>query len=177
MGLLAVAFALPLAFAALIPALAQSPTFRPLLNKLGRSRKLEPVAHNAKLILGRTRELAQLVAVSLLFQVLAVYAIVLLFAALRTTGIVAESAVVAAMYAIASLLPISINGWGVMESSFALTAEGLGIDFGSAVVVSLTLRLMTVLLSLVGALLFLHDKGRRADVEAISLEKAGHAGG
>ena len=94
-------------------------------------------------------------------------AIIFLFAAVHTTGIIAESAVVGAMYGIASLLPISINGIGVMEGSFALTAEQFGIGFDGAVIVALILRLGMILLSIAGAVLFLLDRGRAADLDAI----------
>ena len=158
---------LPVVLALMLPGLLRSSSFKPLNDKLARVPKLEPLVHNAKLILRGGRSLLHLLGVSILFQVLAILAIILLFSAVDTTGIVAESAVVGAMYAIASLLPISINGLGVMEGSFAITAEQFGIGFDSAVIVALILRLGMVLLSLAGAVLFLLDKGRAADLDAI----------
>jgi uncharacterized protein (TIRG00374 family) len=166
-GVLFVALMLPVVFALVLPGLLRSSSFKLLGKKLARFPKLEPLVHNAKLILGGGRSLLHLLGASVLFQVLAIVAIILLFAAVHTTGIIAESAVVGAMYAIASLLPISINGIGVMEGSFALTAEQFGLGFDSAVIVALILRLGMVLLSLIGAVLFLFDKGRAADLDAI----------
>ena len=168
-GWLIAVFALPLIFGAMLRGLLHSPLFRPLREKLVRVPKLQPLADNAKLIRGSGQKLIRLVGVSVLFQALAILAIVLFFAAMRTTGIVAETAVVGATYAIASLLPISINGLGVMEGSFALSAAKLGIAFDTAVVVSLILRLVIVLLSLIGAVVFLWDKGRTADGATNSL--------
>lgn len=171
MALSALAFALPLLLAGAVPALARSALLRPLRSRLERVRKLEPLMHNARLILRQQSSLARLAGVSLLFQMFAILAIVLLFAGLETTGIVAESAVIGAMYALASLVPISINGIGVMEGSFAVTAQSLGIDFSSAVIVTLIMRVTTIALSLVGALVFMQDKGRAADVAALAAAK------
>lgn len=167
-GLFVVVLSLPLIAAALFPRLLQSASFRPFLKKLARISKLEHLTVNAKLILGQRHRLIHLLGVSVLFQTLAILAIVLLFAAVQTTGIIAESAVVGAMYAVAALLPISINGLGVMEGSFALTAQSLGINFQSAVIVSLMLRLLTLLISSVGAIAYLYDGGRAADIAALS---------
>jgi len=166
-GALFVALMFPVVLALMLPSLLRSSSFSLLNEKLARLPKLEPLVHNAKLILRGGRSLLHLLGASALFQVLAILAIILLFAAVRTTGIIVESAVVGTMYAIASLLPISINGIGVMEGSFALTAEQFGISFDSAVIVALILRLGMVFLSLVGAVLFLLDKGRAADLDAI----------
>jgi hypothetical protein len=172
LGWLSAVFALPVMIGVVLPSLLRSALFRPLLKKLARVPKLEPLVQNARSILGNGRKLINLLGVSILFQTLAILAIVLLFAAVRTTGIVAESAVVGTTYAIASLLPISINGLGVMEGSFALTARNLGIAFDSAVVVSLVLRLAMILPSLLGGVVFLWDKGRAADGARSAIEKS-----
>jgi len=161
-------FALPLIVAAMLPRLLQPTLLRPSLNKLARESKLEFLTDNANLILGQKHRLIYLMCVSLLFQALAILAIVLLFAAVRITGIVAESAVVAVMHAIAALLPISINGLGVMEGSFAFTARDLGINFQSAIIVSLMLRFVMLLVGAAGAIAYLYDGNRRADIAALS---------
>lgn len=159
-GELAITFVLPPLMAILLLLVLNAAKLRPLLRRLARLPKLAPLARNAKLILGRKGRLAYLVFASLVFQLFAVTAIVMLFAAVGETGIVAEIAVVIAASSLASLLPISINSIGLMEGSFALTAQQLGVHYESAVLVALFLRLFMVAASAACALVFLWDRGR-----------------
>jgi uncharacterized membrane protein YbhN (UPF0104 family) len=142
------------------------PLFRSLFRKLTRIRKLEPLMTNARLVFADKRGLAKLAAVSMLFHIVAVTAITLLFAAAHTPGVMAESAVADTMYSTAGLIPISINGLGIQEGSFAFTAQQLGISFSDAVIVSLVIRITAVLSSLCGGIFFFFDKGRAADLPA-----------
>ncbi|MFC3104841.1 lysylphosphatidylglycerol synthase transmembrane domain-containing protein [Salinisphaera aquimarina] len=165
-GLLTLVLAAPPLAAAIFPFVFRLSLFRPLFKKLGRVKKLDPLVANTRLIFGDKQGVARLAAVSLLFHILAVTAIALLFAAAHAPGLWAESAVADTTYATVALLPISINGLGVQEGSFAFTAQQLGISFSHAVIVALALRLIALLTSLIGGgLVFLFDKGRSADLD------------
>lgn len=165
-GLLALVLAAPPILGASLPGLVRLGPVRRLLRKLGSIPKLEPLERNGRSILADKRGLARLAGVSLLFQALAPLAIAVLFAAVRTHDILAESAVISAIYSASSLIPISINGLGIMEGSFAFTAQQLGVSFDSAVIVSLMVRLVSTLISVAGGVIFFFDKGRAAGLAA-----------
>lgn len=166
-GLLAIVLVAPPLLAAIFPLVFRLALFRPMFDKIGRVKKLEPLVTNTRLIFGDKQGVAKLVWVSVLFHILAVTAISLLFAAAHAPGLWAESAVADTTYATVALLPISINGLGVQEGSFAFTAQQLGISFSHAVIVSLILRIIALLTGLIGGgLVFLLDKGRSADLAA-----------
>jgi uncharacterized protein (TIRG00374 family) len=170
-ALLVAFFIGPLLFAAMLPWLARVAVIRRLLQKLAAIPKLEPLVHNTRLILSKKPQLLDTLAVALVFQTLAVVAIYFLFVSVDTYGVMAESAVIGAASVLASLLPVSINGIGVMEGSFALTAVRLDVAFESAVIVSLMLRLSSVVFSVIGAGVFLWDKGRGSEVAALATTK------
>lgn len=165
-GLLALALAAPPILGVCLPGLVRLGPVRRLLEKLGSIRKLEPLKRNGRWILADQRGLARLAGVSVLFQALATLAIAVLFAAVHTHDILAESAVISAIYSASALIPISINGLGIMEGSFAFTAQQLGVSFSSAVIVSLMIRLVSTLISVAGGVAFFFDKGRAADLAA-----------
>lgn len=58
-----------------------------------------------------------------------------------------------------SMLPVSVNGWGVREASVVMLAAPFGVPAVEALLVSLTLGVLNLVASLPGALLVL--KGRR----------------
>ncbi|HSG65520.1 MAG TPA: lysylphosphatidylglycerol synthase transmembrane domain-containing protein, partial [Gammaproteobacteria bacterium] len=102
MGILAALLALPPASACALLPLLRLPALRPLLVRAAQAPKLEPLVHNVRFIVGDKRGLLKLVGVSMLFQVLAVVAIVFFFAALQIFDVFAEAAVVSTMYSISS---------------------------------------------------------------------------
>ncbi|HET7313790.1 lysylphosphatidylglycerol synthase transmembrane domain-containing protein [Salinisphaera sp.] len=163
-GFLALALAAPPLLAVAFPYLVGLKLFKPLLEKLAGIRKLEPLMTNARLVFMNRKGLARLSVVSVLFHILAVIAIAFLFAAVHTPGALAESAVADTMYSAAALIPVSINGLGIQEGSFAFTAQQLGISFSHAVIVALMIRIIAVLTSLCGGIVFFFDKGRTADL-------------
>lgn len=167
-GLLALALTGPPLLAVIFPYFIMLPLFRPLLRKLVQVRKLEPLMSNARLVFMDKTGLARLALVSVLFHALAVMGITLLFSAAHTNGVLAESAVADTMYSTAALIPVSINGLGIQEGSFAFTAQQLGISFSHAVIVSLIIRIIAVLSSLLGGIVFFFDKGRAADMSAMA---------
>ena len=69
-------------------------------------------------------------------------------------------------------LPISIAGWGVRETAM-VTAFGLvGVDAGSAIVLSILFGIVTMINALPGGLVFLMVGGREMEAEELAEEKA-----
>lgn len=114
---------------------------------------LQTVSHNLDLLRKAGVRWLPLIAISILFQAIAIAIIYLLFRSLGAAVDPASCALIAAVSGLASILPISINGLGVVEGSFAGTAVALGIDYELALMVAVLIRLMVLPVSLVfGAL-------------------------
>lgn len=129
--------------------------------RLKKIEKLEPVVDSFR-VLDRNREhFAGLIWLSLLFQALAIVTITFLFAAIAVPGRLLESGFTAAAAGIAGILPISINGIGVVESSFVAAAWESGLPYSAAIAVALFLRAYMLASSVVfGALYALEPKGK-----------------
>src|SRR5690606_16797652 len=82
------------------------------------------------------QRLLELLAVCLAFQLIASVAVALLFVGVGVNWAVAEAAVANGAGSLAAILPISINGLGVTEASFAGVAAQLGIGLTEATIVS-----------------------------------------
>jgi hypothetical protein len=83
---------------------------------------------------------------------------------------VAACALIAAVAGLATILPISINGIGVVEGSFAGAAVALGTDYEVALMVAVLIRLIVLPLSLIfGAIYAL--RGHELPKPATTLEK------
>lgn len=130
------------------------------LERLKRIEKLEILTHNLSLIFRDPMALVNIFVVSLIFQFLAIVAIAALFDALGSDGGYAKYAIIATIVALSSMIPISINGIGVTESAFAVTATQLGMDFNHAVIVAFMLRILILPLSLICGLVYLADSRR-----------------
>jgi hypothetical protein len=126
---------------------------------------LEPVWNNLRLI-GRARpEWAALVATSFLFQLLAAAVVYLAFAGSGAEIDFAAALLITAAAGIASVLPISISGIGVVEGSIAGTAVALGVQYDLAVLAAVIVRLVTLPVSAACGLFYLAD-GALATPEA-----------
>ena len=131
-----------------------------LFERLKRIEKLEAFTHNLNLIYRNPRALANIFVISLIFQLLAIVAIAVLFDALGSDGAYAKYAFIAATVGLVSLIPISVNGIGVTEGAFAVTATQLGLDFNEAIIVAFTLRILVIPLSLACGFIYLADSRR-----------------
>ena len=117
--------------------------------RLARSGKLQPLMQNLRVLAAHPRQLIETATLSFLFQMIAIAVIVALFAAQGLDWRVFESGFVAAAAGVAGVLPISINGIGVMEGSFALASVEARLPFDEAVFVALFLRLFMLAASVV----------------------------
>ena len=131
--------------------------FSGLLNRINRIKKLELLTHNIKLVRRSPRTLVDIFMVSLLFQSLAIIAIGVLFNTLGSDGDYAKYALIGAVVGLAGIIPISINGLGIVEGSFAVAAAQLGMDFNQALIVAFMLRILVLPLSLICGLVYLVD--------------------
>jgi glycosyltransferase 2 family protein len=111
-----------------------------VLARLKVIKKLEPLLNSMRRIRDNRRQLLPLLGVSLLFQSIAILAISVLFQALGHAMVLAESAFTAAAAGIVGVLPVSINGIGVVEGSFVVAAYEANLPQADALVVALFLR-------------------------------------
>lgn len=120
-------------------------------------RFLEPVWDNLRRIARLRAEWAPLIATSFLFQLLAAACLYLSFAGTGATISVAAALLITAAAGIASVLPISISGIGVVEGSIAGTAVALGVEYDAAVLAAIIVRLVTLPVSAACGLLYLTE--------------------
>jgi glycosyltransferase 2 family protein len=137
----------------------------PLLIQLQRKGALSrrfPTIAGVETMLGRIlkprREWGWLLLASLAFQALAASVVYLCFAAVGSSIDMPTALLVTAAAGLASVLPISISGLGVIEGSIAGTALALGGDFEAAVLAALLLRFLALAVSgLCGLFCFVDD--------------------
>jgi uncharacterized protein (TIRG00374 family) len=111
---------------------------------------VDAIAQNAAYLRNAGAKWWPLLWSSVLFQIVSIAIVKVLFASLGAEVSFASCALIAAVSSIAAALPISINGIGVVEGSFAATAVAVGIDYE----IALAVAVLTRLLALPGTLLF-----------------------
>jgi len=100
-------------------------------------------------------------ALSVLFHALTIGSIYLLFRSLGSPISAAACSLIAAAAGFATIVPLSINGIGIVEGSFAGTAVALGAPYGVALAVALLMRLLVLPQSLAfGGLYLVSGEGR-----------------
>jgi uncharacterized protein (TIRG00374 family) len=134
--------------------------FARLLERIKNIKKLEILTHNLGHIWNNPGLLINISMASLLFQVLAVIAISVLFDSLGSDVGYPKYAVMAAIVGLASILPISINGIGVIEGAFVLSATQLGIGYNEAIIAAFMLRILMLPLSMICGFVYLWDTQR-----------------
>lgn len=118
-------------------------------------KKWEVIFHNLRYITNNRKRLLEIVVFSVLFHLQAIIAIFLIFKAFMVQNSFINCAVIAAFTGIASILPISINGIGVMEGAFVYVAMQVGVPFDHSVIVALMSRALTIPFSLVCGVIYL----------------------
>ncbi len=106
---------------------------------------------------------------SLLFQALAITWLWLLATALGGELSWSECAVLTTMITVIALIPVSINGYGLVDGSFIVMATQMGLDGATALGVMLGFRIVSLLFGFAGMLVYLLDRGNNA--VAIPTEK------
>jgi glycosyltransferase 2 family protein len=119
-----------------------------------RSTKLAPITDNLRSICAARAEWVPLVALSLLFQLTAVFVLHLLFHSLGAPLSLEQAALVAAAAGLATIIPFSINGLGIVEATIAGTAVAVGVSYEAGLVVAVLMRLLLLPLTLAAGLLY-----------------------
>jgi len=132
--------------------------FQGIRARLERVAILQPVWTNVRRIARLRVEWLPLIATSFLFQFLAAFVVYLAFAGTGAEISVAAALLITAAAGIASVLPISISGIGVVEGSIAGTAVALGVSYESAVLAAIIIRLVVVPVSAGCGLLYLTER-------------------
>lgn len=152
-------------------ALALLVAFRSSLARLGErwrtSKFVSALLQNAALLRHAGVQWLVLIGSSLLFQSIAVAIIYLLFRSLDTDVSLMACALIAAMAGLASILPISINGIGVVEGSFAGTAVALGVDYEAALAVALLIRVLVLPISIAFGLWYVWRGGETTQLSRV----------
>jgi uncharacterized membrane protein YbhN (UPF0104 family) len=71
-------------------------------------------------------------------------------------------AVVVAVSTLVALIPVSLNGYGLMDGSYLVLLRHFGVGAEEAVLVTILIRLLQLPVSLIGGLFYLTDPGRPA---------------
>ncbi|MGI9225462.1 MAG: lysylphosphatidylglycerol synthase transmembrane domain-containing protein [Woeseiaceae bacterium] len=134
-------------------------------DRLHKVSKLEPIMESVRTIRENRQHMLGLVCLSLLFQAIAIAAIALLFSALALPGVIFESGVTATVAGVAGVIPLSINGIGIVEGSFAVAAVVAGLAYSKAVIVALFVRVYGLASSIIFGVLYIleRDKGSITD--------------
>ena len=127
--------------------------------RLHKISKLEPLLESIRVIRANRRHFLGLVGMSLLFQAIAISSIALLFSALALPGRILESGFTAAAAGVAGMIPLSINGIGIVEGSFAVAAVLANLPYAQAVVVALFVRVFGLLASILFGIMYLLERG------------------
>jgi glycosyltransferase 2 family protein len=122
-----------------------------------RQPKLRALMESGRLIAHSRRPMVALVFWSLVFQSLAVLAIFSLFDAVGEPIDFASCAVIGTMSALVAVLPISINGIGISESSFVAVAVALGATTEHSAAVAILIRVLVAPLSLGCGLIYMAE--------------------
>jgi hypothetical protein len=114
----------------------------------------------------------QVLLLSFFFHLFSIGWITLLFKAIGTDFPVPELAVTVAISNLVSILPISINGIGLLDGSFLYVAVAFGVDYDRALTFLLLMRSITFLISLVGGAFYLRER-RQVDLDELKQEIEG----
>jgi glycosyltransferase 2 family protein len=122
--------------------------------RLLRSPKLAPITDNLRSICAARGEWVPLVALSLLFQAQAVLVLYVLFHQLGAPVSLEQAALIAAAAGIVTIVPLSINGLGIVEATITGTAVAVGVSYEAGLVVAVLMRLLLLPLTLAAGLLY-----------------------
>ena len=115
----------------------------------------------------------KVIVVSFLFHLhLCLAYVLLLNVGLDLSVTLPELFVVLAAVGLISVLPISINGIGVVEGTFIFLIGQFDVGYDDALMVALLLRLLVIPISIIGAVFYLAGDSRLSDESAISLSSA-----
>jgi glycosyltransferase 2 family protein len=132
--------------------------------RLARVAFFAPLAENLRRIARPRVEWSWLVAMSFVFQFAVAMVLYLGFRAVGVELSIPAALLITAAGGIASVLPISISGIGVVEGAIAGTAVALGVHYDQAVLAAIAIRLVVIPVSAGCGIVYLWDDGARASL-------------
>jgi len=150
--------AVGLAGALVAGALVWMGLFDAVMRRLERIKFLAPVWENVRRIARLRVEWLPLIAMSFVFQFLAAACLYVAFLGIGEPVSVPAALLITAAAGIASVLPISISGIGVVEGSIAGTAVALGVSYEGGVLAAIIIRLVVLPVSAACGLLYLTER-------------------
>jgi uncharacterized membrane protein YbhN (UPF0104 family) len=102
-----------------------------------------------------------LLAVSVAFHVISIGWMVLLCRAIGANLGFVEMTIIAALLSVVSILPLSINGIGLLDGSFIVLAGLFGLSNSHGLTFMLIMRAVLILISVFGAGLYILDRRQR----------------
>jgi uncharacterized protein (TIRG00374 family) len=132
--------------------------FDGIRKRLERIAFLAPVWENVRRIAQPRVEWLPLIGMSFVFQLLAAACVYLAFRGIGEGVSVPAALLITAAAGIASVLPISISGIGVVEGSIAGTAVALGVSYEGGVLAAIVVRLTVLPVSAACGLLYLTER-------------------
>jgi glycosyltransferase 2 family protein len=139
--------------------IAQTSLLSRLTERLGLSTRIADLTSHLAAYRQKPWRTIQVIVIGLGFHIFSVLWLQVLFGALGASSSFPELLTVAAVTALASLLPVTINGLGVQDAAFVYSAGHYGINYNTALLAAALIRLLLVPISLVGG--YLYVKGAR----------------
>lgn len=102
--------------------------------------------------------IVSVIIISFIYQMLAIFRFSIAMGIVGERSSVFDLAIVVAVSTLAGMLPVSINGIGVMDSSFIYLMGQFGIKYEPAFIIMILTRVLLIPISLMGGLLFLREK-------------------
>jgi hypothetical protein len=124
---------------------------------------LNAIRHSLALLNNRGRYWLLLFVSSAAFQALSIGTVLAMFAAVSAEATFAQCALIMAAVSVAGVLPISINGIGIIEGAFVAAAVTLGIDYDKALVVAFLRRLLMLCLAVVCGAIYMTEPAKPKD--------------
>jgi glycosyltransferase 2 family protein len=136
------------------------------VQRLAGIRFFAPLAENLRRIARPRAEWSWLIAMSFVFQFAVASVLYLGFRAVGVDLSIPAALLITAAGGIASVVPISISGIGVVEGAIAGTAVALGVQYDQAVLAAIAIRLVVIPVSAACGIVYLWDDGARAPLAA-----------
>jgi uncharacterized membrane protein YbhN (UPF0104 family) len=100
----------------------------------------------------------QVILISIFFHLFTLSWMLILIRAIGAKFSIYKLVIAVTVSNLAAMLPISINGIGLMDGSFIYVAGRLGLNYEPALMVMLLIRALVIPLSLIGGLFYLGEK-------------------
>lgn|GEM_PF-727068 len=125
---------------------------------------LTPVRENLRSIALARGAWLPLIGLSLLFQAQAVVILFALFAAIDARIGLPQAALIAAAAGLATVIPFSINGLGIVEATIAGTAVAVGASYDAGLLVAVLMRILIIPLTLLAGLLYAFEPASTREI-------------